>query len=215
MCGARAPAAIRRGEPEHALANAAHVVRARYETAANNHHPLEPHVAVCWWEGDYAVVHTCTQAVFGTRSVVTHAFGLEPDGARVVSRLLGGGFGCKGALWFPWLLLTLRGSQAHRSSSPSGVDPARRCSPWWAAARRRCRTLRSAQTRTGGLPGIDHQGAGADLHPCGVRRSGRHGLAVGLSQCAQREHRPPARPHQRAPSHPDARPRRSPRELRA
>ncbi len=107
MCGARAPASILRGEPERVFADAAHVVRARYETAANNHHPMEPHVAVCWWEGDHAVVHTCTQAVFGTRSVVTHAFGLPPDGARVVSRLLGGGFGCKGQLWFPWLLLTM------------------------------------------------------------------------------------------------------------
>lgn len=107
MCGARAPAAILRGDPERALAAAEHVVRARFTTAANNHHPMEPHAVVCWWEGDGAVVHTCTQAVFGTRSVVTHAFGLPADGARVISRLLGGGFGCKGALWFPWLLLTL------------------------------------------------------------------------------------------------------------
>lgn len=107
MCGARAAAAIRRGAPEEALAGAAHVVRARYRTATNNHHPLEPHVGVCWWEGDDLTVHTCTQAAFGTRAVIAHAFGMSPERVRVVSRFLGGGFGCKGQLWFPWLLWTI------------------------------------------------------------------------------------------------------------
>ncbi len=107
MCGVRAAAAIRRGEPEAALAGAAHVVRAKYRTVTNNHHPLEPHVGVCWWEGDDVTVHTCTQAAFGTRGVIAHAFGLPPERVRVVSRFLDGGFGCKGQLWFPWLLWTI------------------------------------------------------------------------------------------------------------
>lgn len=107
MCGARAPAAIRRGDPEAALVDAAHVVRASYRTATNNHHPMEPHVGVCWWEGEDLTVHTCTQATFGTRAVLAHAFGMPPERIRVVSRFLGGGFGCKGQLWFPWLLWTI------------------------------------------------------------------------------------------------------------
>ena len=156
MCGARAPAAIVRGAPEHALAEAAHVVRAHYETAANNHHPMEPHVAVCWWEGDHAVVHTCTQAVFGTRSVVTHAFGLPPDGARVVSRLLGGGFGCKGALWFPWLLLTMLA--AKRTGRPIRLELTR--AQMFTLVGRRSATVQDlavAADAQGRLVAIDHQ----------------------------------------------------------
>ena len=107
MCGARAAATIRRGEPRAALAGAAHVVQARYQTATNNHHPLEPHVGVCWWAGDDLTVHTSTQAAFGTRAVIAHAFGIPLERVRVVSRFLGGGFGCKGQLWFPWLLWTI------------------------------------------------------------------------------------------------------------
>ena len=132
------------------------MVRARYETAANNHHPMEPHVAVCWWEGDHVVVHTCTQAVFGTRSVVTHAFGLPPDGARVVSRLLGGGFGCKGALWFPWLLLTMLA--AKRTGRPVRLELTR--AQMFTLVGRRSATVQDialAADAHGRLAAIDHR----------------------------------------------------------
>ena len=79
-CGGRGKAATLRGDPAAAIASAAAVVRARYTTAANNHHPMEPHAVVCAWtqteEGERLVVHTCTQAVFGTRAVIAHALGL-------------------------------------------------------------------------------------------------------------------------------------------
>ena len=138
------------------MADADHVVSARYETAANNHHPMEPHVAVCWWEGEHAFVHTCTQAVFGTRSVVTHAFGLPPDGARVVSRLLGGGFGCKGALWFPWLLLTLLA--AKRTGRPVRLELTR--AQMFTLVGRRSATVQDitvAADTQGRLVAIDHR----------------------------------------------------------
>lgn len=123
MCGARAPAVIRRGDPEAALAGAAHVVRGRYLTATNNHHPMEPHVGVCWWEDDHLTVHTCTQAAFGTRAVLAHALGMAPERVRVVSRFLGGGFGCKGQLWFPWLLWTVLA--ARRTGRPVRLEHTR------------------------------------------------------------------------------------------
>lgn len=106
MAGSRARAASLRGDPAAAFAAAPHVVRGRWTTAANNHHPMEPHAAVVWWEEGRLVAHTCTQAVFGTRAILAHAFGLPRDDVRVVSRFLGGGFGCKGQLWFPWLMWT-------------------------------------------------------------------------------------------------------------
>ena len=99
----RFPAATRRGDSSKALHEADLVVRHRYTTAVNNHHPMEPHAVVCWWEGNNAIVHTCTQAVFGTRAIIAHAFEMPPTDIRVLARYLGGGFGCKGQLWWPWM----------------------------------------------------------------------------------------------------------------
>lgn len=107
----RYPAATRRGDAEAALSEAHLVVRQRYETAVNNHHPMEPHSMVCAWEGDRVVVHTGTQATFATQRVIAHAFQIPVDHVRVVSRFMGGGFGCKGPLWWPWMIWALQASR--------------------------------------------------------------------------------------------------------
>lgn len=107
----RVPADSARGDAEAALARAPLIVRQRFETAVNNHHPMEPHAVVCAWDGDTVEVNTTTQAVFGTRRVIAHAFGLPAEGVRVVTRYLGGGFGCKGPLWWPWEMLALLASR--------------------------------------------------------------------------------------------------------
>ncbi len=107
----RYPARSKRGDAEAALKAARVVVRNRYATAVNNHHPMEPHAVVCSWNGDKVTVHTCTQAIFGTRAAIVHAFDLPADHVRVVARFLGGGFGCKGPLWWPWMMLAMLASR--------------------------------------------------------------------------------------------------------
>jgi xanthine dehydrogenase YagR molybdenum-binding subunit len=72
---------------------------------------MEPHVVVCWWEGAKAVVHTSTQAIFGTRASIAHAFDMPPENIRVLARFLGGGFGCKGPLWWPWMFWAMLASR--------------------------------------------------------------------------------------------------------
>jgi xanthine dehydrogenase YagR molybdenum-binding subunit len=107
----RFPAETRRGDAAKAMTDADLVVRNRYETAVNNHHPMEPHAVVCWWEDDKAVVHTSTQAIFGTRAMIAHAFEMPASEIRVISRFLGGGFGCKGQLWWPWMFWAMLASR--------------------------------------------------------------------------------------------------------
>ncbi len=107
----RFPAETRRGDAARALTDADLVVRNRYDTAVNNHHPMEPHAVVCWWEDGKAVVHTSTQAIFGTRAVIAHAFQMPASDIRVISRFLGGGFGCKGQLWWPWMFWAMLASK--------------------------------------------------------------------------------------------------------
>lgn len=116
----RHPAATSRGDALAALAQAHLVVRRRYETAVNNHHPMEPHAVVCAWEGDRVIVHTCTQAIFATRRVVAHAFQIPTDHVRVVSRFMGGGFGCKGPLWWPWMIWAIQA--ARRTGRPVRLE---------------------------------------------------------------------------------------------
>jgi len=107
----RFPAASRRGDAATALGEADLVIRSRYSTAVNNHHPMEPHVVVCWWDGAKAVVHTSTQAIFGTRAVIAQAFDMPLKDIRVLARFLGGGFGCKGQLWWPWMFWAMLASR--------------------------------------------------------------------------------------------------------
>lgn len=160
MCGARAKAAGLRGDPAAALASAHAVVRARYATAANNHHPMEPHAVVCAWsgegEGERLLVHTCTQAVFGTRGMIAHALGLEPEQVRVVSTFLGGGFGCKGQLWWPWMMLAILA--ARRTGRPVRLELSR--AQLFTLVGRRSETVQDlaiAADAQGALVAIDHQ----------------------------------------------------------
>ena len=156
MCGARAKAYSLRGDPAAALAAADVVVRGRYDTAVNNHHPMEPHAVVCEWDGDKVAVHTSTQAVFGTRAVIAAAFGLPADNVRVITRHLGGGFGCKGQLWFPYLMLALLA--ARRTKRPVRLELTR--AQLFNLVGRRSETVQRltlGATRDGRLTAIDHQ----------------------------------------------------------
>ena len=116
----RYPAATQRGDSARQLKDAALVIRNRYTTDVNNHHPMEPHVVVCWWEGDRPVVHTCTQSVFGTRAIIADAFGLPRNDIRVISRFLGGGFGSKGQLWWPWMFWAMQA--ARKAKAPVRLE---------------------------------------------------------------------------------------------
>jgi xanthine dehydrogenase YagR molybdenum-binding subunit len=93
----------RRGDPARAAAPCE--ITRRYTTPTHNHHPLEPPCVVARWDGDALLAHTTSQAVFAHRRRLAACFGVPADGVRVVSRLLGGGFGAKGSAWCPCLVL--------------------------------------------------------------------------------------------------------------
>jgi xanthine dehydrogenase YagR molybdenum-binding subunit len=105
----RSPTDSRRGDPEGALAEAEIVIDRHYTTPVNNHNPMELNAAIASWEeredGSHVTVHSTTQAVFGTRGIVAHCFGLPIDRVRVIARHVGGGFGGKTYCWFPCLML--------------------------------------------------------------------------------------------------------------
>ncbi|WP_182422112.1 xanthine dehydrogenase family protein molybdopterin-binding subunit [Aureimonas sp. ME7] len=92
------PLSVVIGDPDAALADAAHRVDAVYRTPRHNHNPIEPHAATLRWDGDTLRVHDATQAVSHTAWSLAHIFGIEEDGVHVTSPFVGGGFGSK-TLW--------------------------------------------------------------------------------------------------------------------
>ena len=119
----RYPASSSRGNAAAALLQSQLVIRQRYQTATNNHHPLEPHAVVCFWQGETVTVHTNAQGVAGTRGIIAHAFSMPAENVRVITRYLGGGFGCKGQLWWPWMLLAILSSK--RTGRPVRLELSR------------------------------------------------------------------------------------------
>jgi len=146
----------KRGDAERALAKAHLVLHNRYETAANNHHPMEMHAVVCSWEGDRVTVHTTTQAVFGTRAAIAHAFNIPLEKVRVITRFLGGGFGCKGPLWWPWMFWAM--VAAKRTGRPVRLELTR--AQLFTLAGRRQETVQDLTVgfdSDGTLAGIEHR----------------------------------------------------------
>lgn len=82
-----------------ALAAAEVRVTALYRTPIHHHNPMEPHSTLAVWEGDRLTLHDTTQSIFGTRADVAQALGIPEDRVTVLCPHVGGGFGCKGAVW--------------------------------------------------------------------------------------------------------------------
>ncbi len=199
----RFPAETHRGDGSRALAEADLVVRHRYETAVNNHHPMEPHAVVCWWEGGKAVVHTSTQAIFGTRTMIAHAFQMPASDIRVISRFLGGGFGCKGQLWWPWMFWAMLASR--KTGRPVRLELTR--AQMFTLVGRRQETVQDLGlgfSVDGRLTGIEHHAlAQTSTHAeYSELDRGLFALLVCLPEC--HDHAPP-HTYQRAATRPDAR----------
>lgn len=143
----------RRGDPERAP-RPCEIAR-RYTTPTHLHHPMEPPFVVARWDGDALVVHATTQAVFSHRQQLADCFGLPVDRVRVVSRLLGGGFGGKGRAWFPWMVVCVMA--ARHVGQPVALELTR--GEMFTLIGRRQETiqdLRIAATRRGELTAITH-----------------------------------------------------------
>ena len=84
------------GDVEAALAGAAVVREGRFTTSWIHQGYLEPQACTAWVDPDGTLVlESATQSLFGSRSEVAKALGLEQRQVRVVATTLGGAFGGK------------------------------------------------------------------------------------------------------------------------
>ena len=99
-----------RGDATVALADAAVVVRQTYTSATAHQNPIEPAATIAHWTEEAVLVYDSNQGPNVVAEAVSAALGLEPGRVRVISRYVGGGFGCKLQLW-PHGYLAVLGSK--------------------------------------------------------------------------------------------------------
>ncbi len=83
------------GDPDKALANAAHIVTGSVETSYVEHAYIEPEAGAAWMDGDVLVIQACTQAPIMDRDDTAKVLGLPHDRVRIIPAAAGGGFGAK------------------------------------------------------------------------------------------------------------------------
>ncbi|MEU7487327.1 xanthine dehydrogenase family protein molybdopterin-binding subunit [Streptomyces sp. NPDC042319] len=91
------PADRERGDFDTAYDGAAVQHDAVYETPPLHNHPMEPHAATAWWEGERRLcLYDSSQGSSTVQRMLAQLFGLGPEQVQVTSEHVGGGFGSKG-----------------------------------------------------------------------------------------------------------------------
>ncbi|MGI4872842.1 MAG: xanthine dehydrogenase family protein molybdopterin-binding subunit [Janthinobacterium lividum] len=102
----------RRGDAKGAFASSAIQLTATYNHPVYNHNPMEAGSTTAWWEApDRLTVYESTQGVTRTQTSLAAMTGLPREQIRVITKYLGGGFGCKGSCW-PHTILTVQAAKA-------------------------------------------------------------------------------------------------------
>jgi xanthine dehydrogenase YagR molybdenum-binding subunit len=94
--GIGSPATVEHGDVEAALASAARLVDATYETPTQYHNAMEPHAIVVSWDGDALSIDMPTQGLAMSKGRIAGLLGMAPEKIHIRSPFLGGGFGSKG-----------------------------------------------------------------------------------------------------------------------
>ncbi|UCC51154.1 MAG: molybdopterin-dependent oxidoreductase [Anaerolineaceae bacterium] len=84
------------GNVEQGFAESDHVFEYTYYVQQVHATPIEPHIAISWWDSDERmVIRTSTQVPFHVRRMVAPLLGLPAGRIRVIKPRIGGGFGVK------------------------------------------------------------------------------------------------------------------------
>lgn len=87
---------LKRGDAGAAIARASYVVTQRYTTPPTEHAFLEPESALAVPEADGTLtVYTASQNVYDDHHAIVSLLGVRADAVRVISKMVGGGFGGK------------------------------------------------------------------------------------------------------------------------
>jgi putative selenate reductase molybdopterin-binding subunit len=84
------------GDVQQGFAESDHVFEHKYYVHQVHASPIEPHIAISWWDSDERlVIRSSTQVPFHVRRMVAPLLGLPAGRIRVIKPRIGGGFGVK------------------------------------------------------------------------------------------------------------------------
>ena len=86
---------VRRGDPDGAIQNSAHVVTNHYSVPFTDHAFMEPECAVAEIQGDVVRIYSADQGIYQTQKECAAMLGLPLEKVRVTAMMVGGGFGGK------------------------------------------------------------------------------------------------------------------------
>ncbi|MBD2360573.1 xanthine dehydrogenase family protein molybdopterin-binding subunit [Anabaena minutissima FACHB-250] len=108
------PGKITRGDIELGKTQAEIFIEQVYSTPMEHHNPLETSATIAIWEGDNLTIYETTQGISGTQKRLAGVLNLPPENIRVISKYLGGGFGCKALLRSHTILAAIAARQVQR-----------------------------------------------------------------------------------------------------
>jgi xanthine dehydrogenase YagR molybdenum-binding subunit len=97
--GGLVPGHMQRGDVDAGLREAPVRIDATYRFAANHHNPIEPSATTAVWDGDDLTLYDSTMGITATRLTAAALLGMPPTRVRVITRFVGGAFGCKAMVW--------------------------------------------------------------------------------------------------------------------
>jgi xanthine dehydrogenase YagR molybdenum-binding subunit len=110
LFGGLMPGQIGRGNVEDGFAAADLRIDAPFRFAANHHNPIETLTTMAAWDGDQLTLYDSCQGIKAVQLTVAALLGLSPSKIRVLTRYVGGAFGCKAMVW-PHVTLTALAAQ--------------------------------------------------------------------------------------------------------
>ncbi|MEH2007131.1 xanthine dehydrogenase family protein molybdopterin-binding subunit [Nostoc sp.] len=108
------PGKITRGDVESGKTQADVLVEQIYTTPMEHHNPLEPSATIAMWEGDNLTLYETTQGISSTQRAIASVLNIPQENVRVISKYLGGGFGCKALLRSHTILAAIASRQVKR-----------------------------------------------------------------------------------------------------
>jgi xanthine dehydrogenase YagR molybdenum-binding subunit len=108
--GGLIPGSVRRGNVQDGLAAADLRIDASFRFAANHHNPIEALTTTAAWDGDELTLYDSCQGIKAVQVTVAALLGLSLSKVRVLTRYVGGAFGCKAMVW-PHVTLTALAAQ--------------------------------------------------------------------------------------------------------
>ena len=97
--GMRFGADTERGNANEAFAAAPVKIDAFYDTARENHNPMEPHATVAAWDGDRVRLWSKSQFIANEQAEIAAIFGLPAENVDVICPFIGGAFGTSLRTW--------------------------------------------------------------------------------------------------------------------